>query len=358
MALKKAVRDEVRVTGPVDRGVWRRVLASDPDAVPSQAPEWIDALCSTGRYRDASLQYETANGRLAVLPMVARTGWWAPPGGARDSMPPAWGFGGPLVEDGTDRELLAAVATDLATHPRLRVHLRPNPLHAELWAAAMTGLPHVTTKPARAHVLDLAGGFDVVWRDRFKPTTRTQVRKAERLGVEIETDTTGRLVPVFHQLLRRSVDRWAAQQHEPRALAQWRLARRDPVDKLLAVAHSLGEACRTSIAWYGGRPAAGIIVLRGRNAHFTRAAMDKEISGPTRASSLLQKVAIEEACAAGCGKYHMGESSTGSGVSDFKDRFGAQAYPYQEYIFESLPLSSADQVARTAVKRAIGFRDA
>lgn len=358
MTLNAAVRTHVRVTGPVDRGVWRRVLARDPDAVPSQAPEWIDALSSTGRYRDASQLYETTDGQVAVLPMVARTGWWLPAGGARDSMPPAWGFGGPLVEGGVHQSLLAAVATDLATHPRLRVHLRPNPLHAELWSAATTGLPHVTTKPARAHVLDLTGGFDAVWRDRFRSTTRTQVRKAERLGVEIETDTTGRLVPVFHQLLRRSVDRWAVQQHEPRALAQLRLARRDPVDKLLAVARSLGDACRTSIAWYDGRPAAGIIVLRGHNAHFTRAAMDKELAGPTRASSLLQKVAIEEACAAGCRKYHMGESSPGSGVSDFKDRLGAQPHPYHEYIFESLPLTGVDRLARTAVKRTIGFRDA
>lgn len=358
MALRMALRDDVRVTGPVQREVWRRVLASDPDAVPSQAPEWVDALCSTGRYRDVSLQYETAQGQLAVLPMVARAGWWVPAGGTRDSMPPAWGFGGPLVEGGVNRRLLVAVATDLATHPRLRVHLRPNPLHAELWASATAGLPHLTSKPARAHVLDLAGGFDAVWRDRFKSTTRTQVRKAERLGVEVETDTTGRLVPVFHQLLRQSVDRWASQQHEPRALARVRLARRDPVDKLLAVARSLGDGCRISIAWYDGRPAAGIIVLRGRNAHFTRAAMDKDLAGPSRASSLLQKVAIEEACEAGCRKYHMGESSTGSGVSDFKDRFGARAYPYHEYFFESLPLSSVDQITRTAVKRAIGFRDA
>jgi hypothetical protein len=154
------------------------------------------------------------------------------------------------------------------------------------------------------------------------------------------------------------VDRWAEQQHEPRALAQWRLARRDPVDKFVAVTRSLGSACRTSIAWYDGRPAAGIIVLRGRNAHFTRAAMDKDLAGPSRASTLLQKVAIQDACEAGCRRYHMGESSAGSGVSDYKERFGAEAHPYDEYYFETLPLLRVDQAARTVVKRTIGFRDA
>lgn len=357
MALKVAVQSEVRVTTPVPRTLWRWVLERDPDVLPSQTPEWLEALCAGSAFRDASRLYETAHGQLAVLPLVARAGR-SPRMGVWHSMPPAWGFGGPVVEGGVNRRLLAAVAADLAAQPGLRVHVRPNPLHADLWASAVQGLPRVRSKPARAHVLDLAGGFDTVWKHRFRSTTRTQVRKAERLGVEVETDTTGRLVAVFHKLLRESVDRWAVQQHEPRALAQWRLARRDPVDKFVAMAQSLGSACRTSIAWYDGRPAAGIIVLCGRNAHFTRAAMDKDLAGPSRASTLLQKVAIEEACAAGCRKYHMGESSAGSGVGDFKERLGAEAHQYGEYYFETLPLLRVDQAARTVVKRTIGFRDA
>jgi lipid II:glycine glycyltransferase (peptidoglycan interpeptide bridge formation enzyme) len=263
-----------------------------------------------------------------------------------------------VAEGGVTAPLLRALMDDLAGLSALRVHLRPNPLHAPLWSAATADRHRVDTKPARAQVLDLSGGFETVWRERFRSETRTSVRKAERLGVQVQTDTAGRLLPVFHHLLQTSVDRWADQQHEPRALARLRLTHRDPLDKLEAIAAHLGDACRTSVAWYDGRPVAGVIVLRGRNAHFTRAAMDKDLAGPTRASTLLQKVAIEDACAAGCRWYHMGESSAGSGVSDFKQRLGAVAHEYAEYFVEPVPFLAMDRAARTVVKRMIGFRDA
>lgn len=344
-----------RVTSPAPRRVWREVFGNDPDALPSQSPQWVDAICAFGPYRDASRLYELSDGSRAVLPMVSRTGL----GGdlrIRDSMLFAWGFGGPVADAGVTPAVLAAVVCDLESSRGLRTHIRPNPLHAALWQGAATGRRRVRAVPARAQVLDLDGGFDAVW-GRFFATTRTQVRKAERLGVQVETATGTRLLTTFHQLLRTSVDRWADQQHEPRALAQWRLARRDPPDKLAAIADHLGDACRISIAWYDGRPAAGVLVLRDRNAHFTRAAMDKALAGPSRASTLLQRNAIEQACAAGCRHYHMGESRAGSGVDEFKRRFGATAYDYAEYYFETLPFHSVDQGVRTAVKRVIGFKD-
>jgi hypothetical protein len=273
-------------------------------------------------------------------------------------MPASWGFGGLLVEGGVTVDAVSAVADDLITSAPARVHLRPNPLHADLWAAAMAGRRGVTTKPSRAHVLDLDGGFTTVWQERFKATTRNQVRKAERMGVVVETDATGRLVPQLHDLLRMSVDRWAARQHEPARLAQARFARRDPPAKLQTIAEHLGGSCQVSVAYVEGRPVAAILVLVGRNAHYTRGAMDEEGASHTQANRLLHKVAIEAACQAGCGSYHMGESGESDGLAQFKSRFGAVAHPYDEYFIERVPLTRLDQLARTGVKRVLRFRDA
>jgi lipid II:glycine glycyltransferase (peptidoglycan interpeptide bridge formation enzyme) len=206
-------------------------------------------------------------------------------------------------------------------------------------------------------VLDLSGGFDTVWQQRFKAATRSQVRKAERMGVVVETDTTGRLLPELHALLRTSVDRWARRQHEPARLAQARFARRDPPTKLQAIAERLGGSCRVSVARLDGHPVAAILVLQGRNAHYTRGAMDEELASHTQANRLLHKVAIAAACEAGCGTYHMGESGASAGLSQFKSRFGAVAHPYHEYFVERLPLHRLDQLARTAAKRVLGFHD-
>jgi hypothetical protein len=325
--------------------------------MPTQAPEWIDSLCANGVYRNATRLYEMPDGRQAILPLVQRTGVVG--GRARlESMPTSWGYGGLIAPDGVTAGLAGAVLDDLQRPLVGRVVLRPNPLHAAAWAEAAAGRRWVTEVPRRAHVLDLAGGFDVAWRERFRSPTRTKVRRAQRLGVVVRTGTAGELLGVFHDLLLRSFDRWAEQQHEPHWLARLRGRRRDPAEKFHTIAARLGERFRVSVAWYGGEPAAAILVLRNANvAHYTRGAMDKPLAAACFANYLLHKVAVEDACKNGCQTYHMGESGTAIGLSQFKGHFGAMCRPYAEYKIEHVPLSRMEHFAKKSVKRAIGFRD-
>jgi hypothetical protein len=341
------------VISPAPREAWREVVASDPESLISQTPAWIDCVCAVTGSVDASRLYETADGRRLVLPMVRRRLALV----TTEASPPAgWGMGGLISSGAVGVDDLSAVLADLARGPAARTSVRPNPLAGPLWAAARP--PRAVAVPRLAHVLDLADGFATVWAKRFTGEARTAVRKAERAGLTVQCDTSGALIPVFYDLFRRSLDRWADQQHEPRALAQWRGRRRDPLAKFQQIARAMPGACHVWVAWHQGRPAASILVLQGRNAHYTRGAMDKEVAGPTRANDLLQRLAIEEACRAGCGRYHMGESGASAELAQFKTRFGARAYPYAEYHLERLPISRLDRALRAAVKRAIGFRDA
>jgi lipid II:glycine glycyltransferase (peptidoglycan interpeptide bridge formation enzyme) len=206
-------------------------------------------------------------------------------------------------------------------------------------------------------VVDLDGGPEQIWK-RFRSSARRAVRKAERSGLEIECDTSGRLLPVFHRLFQLSIERWAGQQHEPVALARWRARRRDPLEKFEQWAAALGDEMRVWVAWKNGSPAASIIVLQGANANYTRGAMDKDLAGPTHANDLLQWLAIEDACEAGCRHYHMGESGSSRPLAAFKEKFGARPVEYGEYRIERLPLTRADAWARALVKRLLRFRDA
>ena len=61
------------VISPAPRDEWRAVVANDPTALPEHAPEWVDALCAAGSYRDASRYYRHSDGREFVLPLVRRT---------------------------------------------------------------------------------------------------------------------------------------------------------------------------------------------------------------------------------------------------------------------------------------------
>ena len=342
------------VLSPAPRDIWHEVLACDPDALAFQTPEWLDCICRFGPYEDASRLYELADGRRLVLPMVRRRNLPRPLT-SEASLPPTWNPGGITAPGGVRAEDLVAVLSDLADRRVLRTSLRPGPLDAGAWAMARPRDAAVI--PRLAHVLDLDGGFERVWSERFKGTARTHLRKAERAGLTVERDTSGRLVGVVYELFERSLERWARQQNEPLFLARWRRRHVDPIRKFRVIAETLGEMCRTWVAWCDGRPAAAIVVLQGRNASYVRGMMDREIAGPTAANYLLHRLAIEEACEAGCRYYDMGETGASKSLAQFKTRFGARPYEYAEYHIERLPITALDRSARRFVKTLIGFRD-
>lgn len=348
----------VVIARPAPRDVWRQLLVADPDALPTQSPEWLDSVCGETGAEDASRLYALPDGRQIVMPLVRRT--YTPAGPvALESMPAAWGFGGPIADGGVDANIVWHVLRDLTIDRPLRLRVRPNPLHAAAWDAATRSVSGLTAMPGQSHVIDLGGGFDTVWSSRFRPGTRTSVRKAERDGLTIVSGTSDELVAVFYELFERSLERWARFQHEPRAIARRRGHRRDPRSKLVSIAATLGEACRILVAYEGSRPVAAIIVLFSpNNAHYTRGAMDDSVASCSPANRLLHKVAIEDACRRGCGTYHMGESGRSHGLAQFKSMFGARAHPTAEYWIERLPVHRVDKAARALVKRWIGFRDA
>ena len=339
------------VVSPAPRADWRRVVAADPLALPEHSPEWVDAICSTGPYVDATRLYRFPDGRDLVLPLVRRTGPTGL-GGSFLSYPPAWGMGG-LVGQGVDAAAAAAVLQDLRSFHVQRVSIRPDPLRSHLWDHAREGLVRIER---RGHVADLGGGIDAV-EERLPKATRKYIRRAQRSGVRVELDRTGALLEPYYALYLASVDRWAARQHEPRPLARWRAGRRDPLSKLQALAHHLGDRFVVAMAYVDDAPAFATIMLLGPTAHVTRSAMDIDRVGSTKAGSLVHWTLLQEAVAHGCSRYHLGESGASTSLAQFKESFGAVPVDYHELRLERLPYTRADQQLRAAVKRVLRFRD-
>jgi Acetyltransferase (GNAT) domain len=339
------------VRSPAPRDVWDRLVASDPRSLPSQTPAWTDVVCSVDGLQDASRLYETTDGRLLVLPLVRRRLLGMPL--AEASLPHGWGPGGLVAGDGVVLPGdVRAVVDDLADRRIPLVTLRPSPATGRVWDEAAP-IP-AARYPRMAQTLDLEGGFAAVWEARFKRDTRNRVRRAERAGVLVERDDTGRLVPAFQRLYLRSVARWARRDGRPLALARWRAARQEPDAKLATVSATMGRSCRVYLASVQGRPAAAIVVLFGMaGASYWRGAMDEEVAGRTYANYLLHRTAIEDACAAGCSAYHMGDSAPGSQLALFKSRFGAEECLYASYRLERLPLASATDRARGVAGQAL-----
>lgn len=351
--LQQASSQPEQVITPAPRDAWREVMRSDPKTLVSQSPEWLESLQETGPFMDASRYYELQDGQRMVLPLARRRllGGLSTAASYQNS----WGIGGVISSKPLRREHLQAVVQDLLHQRDIHTIIRPDPLVAEIWEEAVPD--GVVSFPKLAHVLDLEGGYPYVWEKKFKGTARTAIRKAEKSNLVVERDTSGRLIPVFYDLFKRSLERWGRQQHEPIFLTRLRGSMRDPLSKFEALARNLGEALHIWVAWSNGEPAAAIVVLQGKNANYTRGAMNKTLAGPTRANDLLHRLAIEEACEAGCRYYHMGESGSSTSLASFKQNFGAQPIPYAEYHFERLPITRVDQSMRGIVKRVIGFKD-
>ena len=343
----------MKVTTPAPRDRWQEVLARSDTALPEHDPGWTDALCATGRYADASRYYVVDGGHEVVLPLVVRRGP-AGFGGRAETFPAAWGIGGP-VGSGISPETAALIIRDLRAMRYQRVGIRPNPLDGAAWGAAAAA-EGVLTVPRRAHVLDLSSGLDAVWAGLNK-TGRRNIRLARRAGVHIEVGRGGQLLQEYYRLFLASVDRWAANQNEPRALARVRATRRDPVGKLRRMGAHLGDGFRVVLAYVDGTPVAGTIALYGRTGHGTRSAMDSGLIGRSHAAELAYWRAIEMACDAGCPTYHMGESGRSAALAQAKEKFGARPYDYAELRIERLPWTQTDAALRAGLKRVIGFRD-
>ena len=338
---------------PAPLELWERVYAADSTASLSQSPEWMAAITRTSRWRDATRAYEMADGRRFVLPL-ARRGIGAG-ATAYASLPAGYGMGGVIGTQPLRSEDASLIRDDLQSLGAASVRILPNPLNAPAWQSSLE--PANLTTMRYAHVLDVEGGFETVRATRFRRTARKLSNRAMRAGLDVERDTTGRLIPIYRDLFQRSVVRWAKRSGEPLWLARLRSGRQDPPGKLEALADMLRDRMVTWVASYRGEPAAVDILLMGNSVFSWRAAMHEELGPATNAAYLLQHLAIEDACANGAALYYLGESGRSAGSAMFKERFGAVGHAYPEMRIERIPYTRANRVARSLVKRAVGYKD-
>ena len=202
------------------------------------------------------------------------------------------------------------------------------------------------------HVVDLpaAGGPPVL--GTLSRNTLKRVRKGERF-FEVEHDDTGRLLPVFQELLRRSVDVWAAQHWLPTPVARQLLIRRDPPGRRADLVRRMGGVLRVWVASEAGRPVASIVVVsHGPTAAYWGGATDKHAAGNRGAGQLLHARALEAAVAEGRRYYDMGSSGTPEQVT-FKESMGARPVDVLSMAVEHLPVTTTEATLRGGLRTAL-----
>jgi Acetyltransferase (GNAT) domain len=344
----QAVRDDVRVVSPAPRTVWSAILGASEEASACHAPEWLDAACEAGGFEDASRLYEREDGRQLVFPILRRASHV--PGVSADwSFPNEWGHGGIFARGHVRAEDVATVLPDIVAPGAGRTIVKPGPFMDAAWRAApaRVRVPHVV------HLVDLRSGFSGLWSKRLSSGTRNKVRKAEKSGVEIEWDTTGKLIGDHYRLYLDWTRRRARERNIPSRVALTLARRREPLAVDLAVAGRFGERCRVGIARIAGEPVASMIVLRsGSHANWWRSASDRERMGRSYATYLLLAGALEDAAELGCDHFHMGESGGVASLVEFKEHFGGDRRDYQELRFEPAIAVAAARLRETALPAA------
>jgi hypothetical protein len=333
-------QEAVRVRSPAPEEQWAKIAAAG-DALPTQRPEWAGWVRSGG-WQDRSRLYELADGRRLILPMVGR-GWG--PTAVLASWPYGWGYGGLIASDGRVTESdVTTVLHDLAGSGALRISLSPSPFQ-DAWEAAAPVARSRTDY--LIHALDLTPGREAIWR-AYSGNVRRSVRRAERAGLEVRRDDTGALLPVFADLYRVSVRRWATASGRPTSLALLQHHISEPPRRLAALAAALGPSLVVWGAFLDGQPVAAIVVVRGcSHVLYWRGAMDRDLAARTHANALLHDRAIEEAIAEGACCYSFGESDPASGLAGYKAKFGAQPRYWSTYHLERLPITATIRTLKT-----------
>ncbi len=339
------------MTGREARAHWERIAAAAPQSV-GRLPLWADMVCASGRFVDATRAYRRPDGRVLVLPLVRRR---ATPGrlALYESWPWGWDAGvdgGGLVSDHeVTREDVEVVAADLAVLPAARVRLQPAVADREAWAAA--ALPGWLRSSAETHVVDLpAGGGPPILAGLSRNSLR-KLRKGER-SFHVECDDTGRLLPVFQQLLQQSMDAWAEQHWLPTPLARRLLLHRDPPQRRDDLVRRLDGGLRVWLASDGSRLVAAIVVLSaGPTAVYWGGATDKEAAGNRGAGQLVHARALEAAVAEDRTVYDMGTSGSPDLVS-FKEGMGARPVAHPVLALENVPITSTEARLRGALRAA------
>jgi len=335
------------IISPAPRAEWHDVLGSDPGATALQTPEYFGAVLKATKGHDASRLYRLADGRRLVLPSVRGR---LPGVKLEAAYPGGYGHGSLLATNGLRGEDVRTVVESLRG-AALSIRIGGGHHTAEQWAAGR--MPGVVAVSRRVEVIDTSKGFEQLRTQGFNKDVQRSMRKAMRSGVEVECDTTGRLVPEFYQIYLAWVDRWVPRSGLPPALARYSALRQEPMQKFQIVTAAMGDMCRVFVARRDGRAvASSITFICGQHGIGWRSYSIKELARPVAANTYVQVAAIEDACAAGVTSFDAGQSGGVVDLQHFKHSMGASPREVIDLLVEPQLVTRARQ-AKDSAKRTV-----
>ncbi|MDH3198118.1 MAG: GNAT family N-acetyltransferase [Candidatus Krumholzibacteria bacterium] len=309
----------IEIVKPWERAEWDAYVASHPGATVYHASAWIRTVCEAGRYEALGFSCYDEDGRLSgVLPAAAVRS--ALTGNRLTSLP----FSDacfPIADDADGASALVAAALDMREGRRYRFfEMRGTPAVREGAAPTPGALGFLPSSHFVGYATPLSADPEVVRRTFSKTAVRQTINKAIKLGVTVRRGEGAADLRAFHDLYARNRRRHGI---PPQPLSLF--------TSLLAHLRGSPEAA-LYLAEHGGRPLAGLIVVRFAGVTYAKyEGVDEERRDLLPVYPLLWQ-AIADACVAGDQAFDFGRTATDNpGLMAFKSRWGTESIEMPYY---------------------------
>jgi CelD/BcsL family acetyltransferase involved in cellulose biosynthesis len=294
---------------PIHDPRWCDLVERSPLSSVFHTPAWLSALRRTYGYEPVAFTDAAEGERLTnALPFCRVTSFAT---GKRYVSLPFSDHCEPLVEDPLRLAAMLKSLQTLANHEHRYIDMKP------VRALEAPGAFEATQR-FQWHRIDLRPDLDSIFRNFHHSHTRRAVRKAERVGVSIDTgvsDTRIRDFYVLHRMTRR----------RHRAPVQ-------PLRWFENLAAAFGSGMQIYQAQYEGRPVASILTLLHKRTLVYKYGCSDAAFKKYGATPALFWRAIVDAKSAGCVEMDLGRSDMDHhGLIAFKEHLGGQAMPLTYY---------------------------
>ena len=278
------------------------VADASPRATFYHTAAWLSSLAEAYPRMRCALLVAEGDARAFLPYFVARRGpfeaLWSLPFGT---------YGGPVGDEAASRELLAAFRREGERRRVLEVG----------WVDfrnAFGAGGEVETD--RTHVVDISGGFDAVWRDRFDKPRRRRVRRAEEMGVVVRRAASEDDMAASSRSIASAWPGGTSAAVTPRrCFAGW--------------SRAVASACAstspsTRATWSAVTSTSTIRTMSRRGTAWPRAPATN--SRPGRCCTPPR---MREACEAGFRSYNLGASLGKASLVEYKQSLGGEPYQYR-----------------------------
>lgn len=295
---------------------WEQIIRKSEGTYFCHTPMWADILEKTYGYKTATRLYEI-DGKEILVPMmnVKRHGL-----NSYVSMP--MGYGGVFSESEMSSDIIELIFDDLKQSigiNSLGCSILFNP-YFDMKIRTKPGVFSVENDLNYTHILPLDDDFENICANKFTKSCRSKIRKAERIGFEVECKLISKSdIESYYQIYMDSVrNRWNEKNYNPFRL----------YESFLKYKRNI---CVVIVRHHDTIVSVAIRMMYGTNViGFGLVALDEYMKYAP--NNLSQKSMIEYACENGYKNFDFGRSGELVGVRKFKESFGPKRVDLRKYV--------------------------